>query len=84
MAASEGTIAQRINKLAKLRSAQEQLNATGRNYTTQLQRITAETQRLNAVNDATANSMNNLKKNQGRILDTSAVSYTHLTLPTIA
>lgn len=72
MAASEGTIAQRINKLAKLRSAQEQLNATGRNYTTQLQRITAETQRLNAVNDATANSMNNLKKNQGRILDTSA------------
>lgn len=72
MAASEGTIAQRINKLAKLRSAQEQLNATGRNYTTQLQRITAETQRLNAVNDATANSMNNLKKNQSRILDTSA------------
>ena len=72
MAASEGTIAQRINKLAKLRSAQEQLNATGKNYAVQLQRITAETQRLNAVNDATANSMNNLKKNQGRILDTSA------------
>lgn len=72
MAASEGTIAQRINKLAKLRSAQEQLNATGKNYAVQLQRITVETQRLNAVNDATANSMNNLKKNQGRILDTSA------------
>lgn len=72
MAASEGTIAQRINKLAKLRSAQEQLNATGKNYTVQLQKITAETQRLNAINDATANSMNNLKKNQGRILDTSA------------
>lgn len=30
MAASEGTITQRINKLAKLRSAQEQLNATGK------------------------------------------------------
>lgn len=72
MAASEGTITQRINKLAKLRSAQEQLNATGKNYTVQLQKITAETQRLNAINDATANSMNNLKKNQGRILDTSA------------
>lgn len=72
MAASEGTIAQRINKLAKLRSAQEQLNATGKNYTVQLQKITAETQRLNAVNNATANSMNNLKKNQSRILDTSA------------
>lgn len=72
MAASEGTIAQRINKLAKLRSAQEQLNATGKNYTVQLQKITAETQRLNAINDATANSMNNLKKNQSRILDTSA------------
>lgn len=72
MAASEGTIAQRINKLAKLRSAQEQLNATGKNYTVQLQKITAETQRLNAINDATANSMNNLKKNQGRILDTSS------------
>lgn len=72
MAASEGTITQRINKLAKLRSAQEQLNATGKNYTVQLQKITAETQRLNAINDATANSMNNLKKNQSRILDTSA------------
>lgn len=72
MAASEGTITQRINKLAKLRSAQEQLNATGKNYTVQLQKITAETQRLNAINDATANSMNNLKENQGRILDTSA------------
>lgn len=50
MSASEALVTQRINKIARLRQAEEMLRATGRDYTVQLQRIQQEIQRLNKLN----------------------------------
>lgn len=72
MMSTEGTTTQRINKLAKLRQAQEQLNATGRNYSTQLNKIASETERLQKANEEAARKTGELKQQQSRVLDTSA------------
>lgn len=71
MMATEGTITQRINKIAKLRQAQEQLTATGRNYSVQLNRISAETQRLAAANEEAEKKTKQLKSTQSSVLNTT-------------
>lgn len=68
---SEATINQRINKIARLREAERQLTATGRNYTAQIQTIRAEMARLNAANDQAVKSTDNIRQSQHHLLDTS-------------
>lgn len=71
MASSEGTIAQRINKVAKLRNAEEQLLKTGRDYTTELTKIRAEISRLNTTNDKYVSSTKKVSESHSRILNTA-------------
>lgn len=66
---SEATIAQRARKIEALTNAQRALNATGRDYSTQLSKIASETQRLQKANSDAANSMTKIKKSQSKILD---------------
>lgn len=72
MAASEATLNQRINKLAKLRNAQEQLNKTNNNYSKELTNISNETARLNKLNEQTVTSHKKIQNSQNRTLDTTA------------
>lgn len=71
MASSEGTMSQRINKIAKLRNAEEQLLKTGRDYTTELTRIRAEISRLNSTNDKYVASTKKVSESHSRILNTA-------------
>lgn len=71
MASSEGTIAQRINKIAKLRNAEEQLLKTGKNYTTELNNIRAEMQRLVKENDKYASSVSRVSSSHSKVLNTA-------------
>lgn len=71
LARSEATIVQRARKIEALTNAQRALTATGRDYTDRLARITSETQRLQKANNDAANSMDNLKRNQSKVLDIS-------------
>lgn len=68
----EQTITQRINKISRLRQAQERLTATGRDYTAQINHIVSETNRLQIANTQAAQKTGVLRKQQSRILDTSA------------
>lgn len=68
----EQTITQRINKISRLRQAQERLTATGRDYTAQINHIVSETNRLQIANTQAAQKTGELRKQQSRILDTSA------------
>lgn len=72
MMATEGTMTQRINKIAKLKQAQDQLSATGKNYSTQLTKIAVETERLQKANLTASNATDKLKQSQSRVLDTTA------------
>ena len=71
MASSEGTIAQRINKMAKLRNAEEQLLKTGKNYTTELNNIRTEMQRLVKENDKYASSVSRVSSSHSKVLNTA-------------
>lgn len=71
MASSEGTIAQRINKIAKLRNAEEQLLKTGKNYTTELNNIRTEMQRLVKENDKYASSVSRVSSSHSKVLNTA-------------
>lgn len=71
MASSEGTMSQRINKIAKLRNAEEQLLKTGKDYTTELTRIRAEINRLNSTNDKYVASTKRVSESHSRILNTA-------------
>lgn len=71
MASSEGTMSQRINKIAKLRNAEEQLLKTGRDYTTELSRIRAEINRLNNTNEKYVASTKKVSESHSRILNTA-------------
>lgn len=68
---SEVTIVQRARKIEALANAQRALNQTGRDYSAQLSKITAETQRLQKANDEAAKSMTKLKSNQSSVLNTT-------------
>lgn len=80
MMATEGTMTQRINKIAKLKQAQDQLSATGKNYSTQLTKIAVETERLQKANLTASNATDKLKQSQSRVLDTTAQLQRNLAL----
>lgn len=71
MFATEGTMTQRINKIAKLREAERQLIATGRDYSTQLATIRKEILRLNAANQQATTVANNARKSHRQLFDIS-------------
>lgn len=71
MQSSEATINQRTNKLAKLRQVEAQMSQEEAKYATQLEKVRGEIERLSTANDKAANSANNLKNNQRKLLDTS-------------
>ena len=66
---SEVTIVQRARKIEALANAQRALTQTGKQYTTELAKITSETQRLQKANDEAAKSMTKLKSNQSSVLN---------------
>lgn len=71
MAASEALVTQRINKIAKLRQAEEMLTATGRNYTAQLQRIQSEISRLNKLNEGQIRTNGQIVRSQHNLMNIS-------------
>lgn len=71
MAASEALVTQRINKIAKLRNAEEQLRAASGNYATQLNRISQEIARLNRLNEGQVDSYGRVIRSQRNLVNTS-------------
>lgn len=71
MAASEALVTQRINKIAKLRNAEEQLRNASGNYATQLNRISQEIARLNRLNEGQVDSYGRVIRSQRQLVNTS-------------
>lgn len=71
MAASEALVTQRINKIAKLRNAEEQLRNASGNYATQLNRINQEISRLNRLNEGQVDSYGRVIRSQRNLVNTS-------------
>lgn len=71
MAASEGTITQRINKIAKLKQAEEQLLRAQRNSSQEITKIKTEIERLTKANEAQAASYSKVQKSQSSLINTS-------------
>ena len=71
MAASEALVTQRINKIAKLRNAEEQLRNASGNYATQLNRINQEIARLNKLNQGQVDSYGRVIRSQRQLVNTS-------------
>lgn len=71
LAKTEVTITQRARKIEALTNAQRALNATGRDYSTQLSKIASETQRLQRANEKVEKSTRKLRSEQSKIMDIS-------------
>lgn len=71
MAASEGTITQRINKIAKLRQAEEQLSKAQRDSTQEISRVRREIERLTKENDKQVASYARVKTSHRSLMNTS-------------
>lgn len=71
MAASEALVTQRINKIAKLRQAEEMLRNASGNYATQLNRINQEIARLNKLNQGQVDSYGRVIRSQRNLVNTS-------------
>lgn len=71
MAASEALVTQRINKIAKLRQAEEMLKSASGNYATQLNRINQEIARLNRLNEGQVDSYGRVIRSQRNLVNTS-------------
>ena len=71
MAASEALVTQRINKIAKLRQAEEMLRSASGNYATQLNRINQEIARLNRLNEGQVDSYGRVIRSQRNLVNTS-------------
>ena len=71
MAASEALVTQRINKIAKLRQAEEMLRNASGNYATQLNRISQEIARLNKLNQGQVDSYGRVIRSQRQLVNTS-------------
>ena len=71
MAASEALVTQRINKIAKLRQAEEMLRSASGNYATQLNRINQEIARLNRLNEGQVDSYGRVIRSQRNLVATS-------------
>ena len=71
MSASEALVTQRINKIAKLRQAEEMLRNASGNYATQLNRISQEIARLNKLNEGQVDSYGRVIRSQRNLINTS-------------
>lgn len=71
MAANEGTVVQRKNKIVKLREAERMLTETGREYAGQLTRIRQETERLTRENNNAEQATNRFRRQQSQLARTS-------------
>lgn len=71
MAASEALVTQRINKIAKLRQAEEMLRNASGNYATQLNRISQEIARLNRLNQGMVDQNGRIIRSQRQLMNTS-------------
>lgn len=71
MAASEALVTQRINKIAKLRNAAEQLRNAQGNYAIQLSRINQEIARLNRLNEGQVDAYGRVIRSQRQLMNTS-------------
>ena len=71
MAASDALVTQRINKIAKLRQAEEMLRNASGNYATQLNRISQEIARLNKLNQGQVDSYGRVIRSQHNLMNTS-------------
>lgn len=71
MFATEGTMTQRINKIAKLREAERQLTAAGKGSSEQIRIIRAEMGRLNRINQQAVATTDRVRKSQRHLMDIS-------------
>lgn len=71
MASSEALITQRINKIAKLRQAEEMLTKASGNYSTQISKIRSEIERLNKLNQGQVDSYGKIIKSHQNLMNTS-------------
>lgn len=71
MASSEALITQRINKIAKLRQAEEMLTKASGNYSTQISKIRSEIERLNKLNQGQVDSYGRIIKSHQGLINTS-------------
>lgn len=71
MASSEALVSQRINKIAKLRQAEEMLVKTGKDYSTNIAKIRSEIERLNKLNQGQVDSYGRIIKSQHNLMNTS-------------
>lgn len=70
MFATEGTITQRTNKIAKLREAERRLTEAGVATSERIKTIRQETARLNTENEKAAKSTDDLKNRQKSLINT--------------
>lgn len=71
MASSEAIVTQRINKIAKLRQAEEMLTKASGDYSVQIKRIRQEVERLNKLNQGQVDAYGRIIKSQRNLMDTS-------------
>lgn len=71
MASSEALITQRINKIAKLRQAEEMLTKASGNYSTQISKIRSEIERLNKLNQGQVDSYGRIIRSHQNLMNTS-------------
>lgn len=71
MASSEALVTQRINKIAKLRQAEEMLVKTGKDYSANIAKIRSEIERLNKLNQGQVDSYGRIIKSHQGLMNTS-------------
>lgn len=69
MFSTEGTMTQRINKIARLREAERLLTETGRGYSRQIEIIRKEIARLNAVSNQQTAAAGRMRQSQSHMMD---------------
>lgn len=71
MASSEALVTQRINKIAKLRQAEEMLVKTGKDYSANIDKIRSEIERLNKLNQGQVDSYGRVIRSHQNLMNTS-------------
>lgn len=71
MASSEALVTQRINKIAKLRQAEEMLVKTGKDYSANIAKIRSEIERLNKLNQGQVDSYGRIIRSHQNLMNTS-------------
>ena len=71
MASSEALVTQRINKISKLRQAEEMLVKTGKDYSANISKIRSEIERLNKLNQGQVDSYGRIIKSHQNLMNTS-------------